>query len=168
VLHVPGTSRKTVDYCLGKFDVSVQPDGSSAPELSDLRPELVLDSTTRLRTSTISTESVTRVAGSGPSHSSEDLYNHIQCLIDGLPDDLTAEQCTRCEAFIKGRSNVFSHSALLSSIIQHCIDTSVNTPHFEHFWHHPGHSCPSLMIMSKTCSGMTSLSQLHHHGVPMW
>jgi len=34
--------------------------------------------------------------------------SHIQCLIDGLPDDLTNEQRARVATFIRSRSNVFS------------------------------------------------------------
>jgi len=64
----------------------------------------------------------------------DDPHSHIQCLIDGLPDDLTDEQRARATAFIRSRSNVFSRSEYdigRTRIIPHRIDTGDNTPHFE-------------------------------------
>jgi len=56
----------------------------------------------------------------------DDPHSHIQCLVDGLPDDLTDEQRARATAFIRSRSNVFSRSEYdigRTRIIQHRIDT---------------------------------------------
>jgi len=69
----------------------------------------------------------------------DDPYSHIQCLLDGLPDDLTDEQRTHVTACIRSRSNVFSRSEYDISrtrIIPHCIDTGDNTPHFEQLRRH--------------------------------
>ena len=70
----------------------------------------------------------------------EDPYSHIQCLIDGLPDDLTDEQRAHAKAFIQSRSNVFSRSEYdigRTRIIPHRIDTGDNAPHFEQLRRHP-------------------------------
>jgi len=81
-----------------------------------------------------------KAAGPGPSqssHSLEGLYDHIQCLIDGLPDDLTAEQRAWAEAFIKSSSNISrsEYDIGRTSIIPHYIDTGDNAPHFEQLQH---------------------------------
>jgi len=80
------------------------------------------------------------VIGTRLSHSLEGLYNHIQCLIYGLPANLMAEQRACAEAFIKIRSNVFSRSEYdigCTSIIPHRIDTGDNALHFEQLRRHP-------------------------------
>ena len=78
--------------------------------------------------------SVTETATSTYSPTANDPYSHIQCLLDGLPDDLTAEQRAHATAFIQSRSNVFSCSEYdigQTRIIPHRINTGDNTPHFE-------------------------------------
>jgi len=50
-----------------------------------------------LCTSTLITTPMVKDAGPSP----KGVYDHVQCLIDGLPGDLTAEQRARAEAFIK-------------------------------------------------------------------
>jgi len=52
----------------------------------------------------------TETAPSTDNPTADDPYSHIQCLLDGLPDDLTDEQRARATAFIRSRSNVFSRS----------------------------------------------------------
>jgi len=74
------------------------------------------------------------------SPTADDLYRHIKCLLDGLPDDLTSEQHTRATAFIQSRSNVFSRSEYdigRTRIILHRVDTGDNTPHFDQLQQHP-------------------------------
>ena len=48
------------------------------------------------------------VATSADSSIADDPYEHVKCLIDGLPDDLSAEQRARATAFIRSRASVFS------------------------------------------------------------
>jgi len=76
----------------------------------------------------------TETAPSTDSPAADDPHSHIQRLLDGLPDDLTAEQRGRSTAFIQSRANVFSRSECdngRTRIIPHRIDTGDNTPHFE-------------------------------------
>ena len=75
----------------------------------------------------------------------DDSHDHIQCLLDGLPDDLTDEQRARATAFIKRRSNVFSrleYDIGRTRIIPHRIDTGDNAPHFEQYGDIQRRSCP--------------------------
>jgi len=77
----------------------------------------------------------------------EDPCSHIQCLIDGLPDDLTDEQRARAADFIRSRSSVFSRSEYdigRTRIIPHRIDTGDNTPHFEQLRRHPTTQLPMI------------------------
>jgi len=77
----------------------------------------------------------------------EDPCSHIQCLIDGLPDDLTDEQRARAADFIRSRSNVFSRSEYdigRTRIIPHRIDTGDNAPHFEQLRRHPTMQLPMI------------------------
>ena len=77
----------------------------------------------------------------------DDSNSHIQCLIDGLPDDLTDEQRARAAAFIRSRSDVFSRSEYdigRTWIIPHRIDTGDNAPHFEQLRRHPTTQLPMI------------------------
>ena len=97
VVHVTGTDGKAVRLSLATDSglcVSGQPDASTWPESSDLQPDLVLVLTARLRTSTLSATPMAEDA----RPSEKGMYYRVQCLIDELPDDLTAEQCGRMEA----------------------------------------------------------------------
>jgi len=96
----------------------------------------------------------------------EDPCSHIQCLIDGLPDDLTDEQQARAAAFIRSRPNVFSRSEYdigRTRIIPHRIDTGDNVPHFEQLRRHP----TTQLNMSSTCLSMMLSNRLRHRGVQM-
>jgi len=77
----------------------------------------------------------------------DDPYSHIQCLLDGLPDDLTDKQHARAAAFIQSRSSVFSRSEYdigRTRIILHRIDTGDNTPYFEQLRRHPTTQLPMI------------------------
>jgi len=66
--------------------------------------------------------------------SSNGMYDHVQCLTERMPDDLTAEQRDCMEAFIKARSNIFSSSEYdIShiSILPHRIDAGDNALHLQ-------------------------------------
>jgi len=127
VEYVPGPGEKLSD-CVSSVPVS-----SGTAKSPDLLPTTERDPTTALRATTITasttaagaevatvpdttTTSVTdatsamETAPSTDSPAADDLYSHIQCLLNGLPDDLTAEQRARATAFIRSRSNVFSRS----------------------------------------------------------
>ena len=57
---------------------------------------------------------------------------HIQCLIERLSDDLTAQQRARAEEFIRSRSQVFSRSEIdigWTDVLQHRIDTGDQDRH---------------------------------------
>ena len=71
----------------------------------------------------------------GPSG---DEFEHVQCLVDQLPTDLSdltdAQMARRAEEFIKSRVNVFSRSDFdigLTVILTHPIDTGDSAPHYE-------------------------------------
>jgi len=97
---------------------------------------------TGAETATTPVTKPTTAMGSTPSTDNpmpDDPYGHIKCLLDGLPDDLTAEQRAYATAFIQSRANVFSYSEYdigRTKIIPHCIDTGNNTPHFEQLRRH--------------------------------
>jgi len=77
----------------------------------------------------------------------DDLYSHIQCLLDGLPDDLTAEQHAHATAFIRSPSNVFSrleYDISWTRTIPHRINTGDNMPHFEQLRRHPMMQLPMI------------------------
>ena len=109
-------------------NMSVLPDQSS-----------LLHPTAALRTSIVNASQMAGDAGPD-SPMMEKPNSHVQCLINGLPDDLMTEQCACAEAFIKSRTNVFSHSEYdigWTRIIPHHIDTGDNAPHFEQLRRHP-------------------------------
>ena len=116
---------------------------SSWLESSDLQPDPVPDSTSGLRMSILSATPMAEDA----RPSQQGAYDHIQCIINGLPEDLTAEQRARAEAFIKARSNVFSHSEYnigRTSIIPPRIDTGNTAPNFEQLRCHPTTQLPLI------------------------
>jgi len=155
---VPGPSEKLPSYVCndGNDIVSVLPGASSSPDLS---PTVGQDPMTTFRATAVSASmtangagtatppvtDVTPVAETAPT--ANDQHSHIQCLLDGLPVDLTAEQRARTMAFVKSRSNVLSRSEYdigRTRIILHCIDTGDNTPHFEQLRHHPTTQLPMI------------------------
>jgi len=58
----------------------------------------------------VNTTAATETASPTDTPEAGEPCSHIQCLIDGLPDDLTDEQRARAADFIRSRSNVFSRS----------------------------------------------------------
>ena len=127
-----------------------------ASSLSGLPPE---DPTNLLRATTVNASATADGAGTTtapgtdvtpvtePAPSAEDLFSHIQCLLDGLPDDLTDEQRACATAFIKSRLNVFSRSEYdigRTRILPHRIDTGDNAPHFEQLRRHPTTQLPVI------------------------
>jgi len=50
------------------------------------------------------------VTQSAESSVADDPYEHVKCLIDGLPDDLSAQQRAHATTFIQSRASVFSRS----------------------------------------------------------
>ena len=116
---VPGPGEKLSDeVCSSENDVlpmCVLPGVSSSLHLlpttgqdptTTLRATTVSGSTTAAGTRTAVTRGpdATSVAETTPSTDSpttDDPYNHIQCLLDGLPDDLIVQQCARATAFIQ-------------------------------------------------------------------
>ena len=63
-----------------------------------------------------------------------DQQSHIQCLVDGLPADLTVSQRRRAEQFIRTRARSFSTGEFdigRTDILKHQIDTGKNPPHYE-------------------------------------
>jgi len=100
-------------------------------ESLDMQPDLVQDSTARLRASTLRAMHTDEDAGLSP----KGVYEHMQCLIDGFLDDLTPELCAHAKP---GQMSSLAESTTLNtSILPHCIDTDNNVPHFEQLWHHP-------------------------------
>jgi len=67
---------------------------------------------------------------------------HVQCLVDGLPMDLTQRehQLAEPESFIRSRVHSFSKADFdigRTDIIKHRIDTGNNHPHYERLHRHP-------------------------------
>jgi len=149
VEHVPETGGEQLDSNLASsdnVDVSVLPDVSTSP---NLQPTLEQDPTTVFHTSTISAAQAADTAGTDSSLATESPHSHIQYLIDGLPNNLTVEQCAHAEALIKSRAIVFSHSEYnigRTKVIPHCIDTGDSLPHFEQLWCHP---TTQLLLVNK-------------------
>jgi len=134
---------------------------TGASEKTDLRPTTEQDLVDTCSVTTVS-GSTTAAGANAPAADAtaatetfpsmdkliaDDPHSYIQCLIDGLPDDLTDEQRTRATAFIRSRSNVFSHSEYdigRTQIIPHRIDTGDNAPHFEQLRRHPTTQLPMI------------------------
>jgi len=161
---VPGLDEKLSD---SKLFMSMS---SGTTRSMDLLPTAERDPTTALRATTITASatgtgaevavnpematvsvtdvtSATEMVSSTDNPTADDPYSHIQCLLDGLPDDLTAEQRARMTAFTQSRCNVFSRSEYdigRTRIIPHCIDTGDNTPHFEQLRQHPTTQLPMM------------------------
>jgi len=128
---------------------------TGASEKTDLRPATEQNPVDAQRTTTTVCEGTTAAGADNPvadataatetfpptdKPTAGDPHSHIQCLVDGLPDDLTDEQRARTTAFIRSRSNVFSRSEYdigRTRIIPHRIDTGDNAPHFEQLQRHP-------------------------------
>jgi len=89
----------------------VLPDTSTLP---DLQPTSEQDPTTVFHTSTISTAQAADTAGMDSLLATESPHSYIQYLINGLQNDLTAEQRAHAKAFIKSRAIVFSHAVFAS------------------------------------------------------
>ena len=70
----------------------------------------------------------------------KDQQEHVQCLVDGLPKDLTKRQHQLAEGFIRSRVHSFSKADFdigWTDIIKHHIDTGNNHPHYERLHRHP-------------------------------
>ena len=70
----------------------------------------------------------------------KDKLEHVQCLIDGLPKDLTPREHQMAVTFIRLRANSFSRADFdigRTDIIKHRIDTGSNHPHYERLRRHP-------------------------------
>jgi len=65
---------------------------------------------------------------------------HVQCLVDGLPKDVTKHEHQLAEGFIRSRAHSFSKADFdigRTDIIKHRIDTVDNYPHYERLRRHP-------------------------------
>ena len=85
---------------------------------------------------------------------SESGYEHIKCLLERLPDDLTPAERTGAEEFIKSKAHIFSKSEFdigRTDILKHRVDTGDNPPYFEALRRHPTTQLPSLTTTSKLC-----------------
>jgi len=65
---------------------------------------------TALRAASVSTAMDDATASRPSTHSTEGLQDHIESLLQRLPDDLTLDQTQCAETFIRSRANVFSRS----------------------------------------------------------
>jgi len=148
------------ELCIGRRNnmLSVS---TGASEKTDLRPATEQNPVDAQRTTTVS-EGTTAAGADAPAAdataaaetlpstdkpTADDPRGHIQCLVDGLPDDLTDEQHARATAFIRSQSNVFSRSEYdigRTRIIPHSIDTGDNAPHFEQLRRHPTTQLPMI------------------------
>ena len=141
---LPGPGEKLPNKLCTRNGINVLSMSTGAKVSTDLLPIAGRDLfTTTLRTTTVSASTTAADAGTvtapvadvtaametplSTDNLAEDvLYSHIQCLLDGLPDDLTDEQRARAIAFIRNRSNDFSRSEYdigRMRIIPHSIDT---------------------------------------------
>jgi len=117
------------------------------PATSSLSPNPVsADGTVRLASPVSSATVDAKASGSTPPFS-EGQLDHIESLLQRLPDNLTLEQKHRAEEFIRARANVFSRSEFdigRTNIIPHCIDTGDNSPHFKQLRRHPSAQLPVI------------------------
>ena len=108
--------------------------------------------------SVANTTAVTETASPTDKPKVDEPYSHIQCFIDGLPDNLTDEQRARAADFIRSRSNIFSRSEYdigRMRIIPHRIDTGDNAPHFKQLRRHPTTQLPMIdeHVEFERCNG---------------
>jgi len=125
VEYIPRSGEKPRgEWCIDKGDVNVLSVSTGAVETTDSPPTagrdpVEISSTTTVGASTtaagadmpvVDATTATDVPPPMDQPTTDDSSSHIQCLIDGLPDDLTDEQRARAAAFIRSRSDVFSRS----------------------------------------------------------
>jgi len=100
-------------------------DETAPPVLSSLlSPQMSADGT-ELHASSVSATTVEATASDSSLPSSEGQQDHIESLLQRLPNNLTLNQKQRAEAFIRSRANVFSRSEFYigrTNIIPHRID----------------------------------------------
>jgi len=162
--YIPGPGEKQSDNLCTSGGISVLSVLTGATVSTDLLPTAGQDLVTTPRATTVgvSTTAVGAETATAPktdattatkmplspnNPTADDPHNHIQCLLDGLPDDLTDEQRAHATAFIRSRSNVFSRSEYdigQTRIILHRIDTGDNAPHFEQLRRHPTTELPMI------------------------
>ena len=144
MVHVTGADSRAVGPNLATnsgLSVLGQQDVPTRPESSDSQSDPMPDWMAGLRVMTLTA-----------THMAEDARlslkgMYVQCLIDGLPDDLSAEQRAHTEAVIKAWSNVFSsleYDIGHTSILLHRIDTGDNPQHFEQLQCHPTTQLPLI------------------------
>jgi len=184
VEYIPGPGEKPSDELCTSSGINMLSLSTGATMSTDLLPTMERDPVTTLCATTVGVSTApptqtaiapvtgaTAVSEPPPSTdnpAADDPYSHIQCLLDGLPGDLTDEQRARVIAFIRSWSNVFSHSEYdtgRTRIILHCIDTGDNDPHFEQLQWHPTTQLPMIDSMSSTCSCTLLSSRQHRRGV---
>jgi len=147
---VPGTGQKTVEpslkSCGDSTNVAVRTGkGSELREPKNglqSKPKVVMHYSRASIVSATPSAQVTEPVASVPDGNP---YAHIQCLIDGLPVDLTTTQRETAAAFIRSRASIFSRSEFdigRTRIIPHCIDTGDSKPHFEQLRYHPTAQLP--------------------------
>ena len=141
VEYVPGPGEKSWDeWRFARPDINVLSVSTGTSETTDSPSEAGRDPVSTQHATTVSVSptaagaevpavdatATTETAPPVDNPMTEDPCSHIQCLIDGLPDDLTDEQRARATDFIRSRSNVFSRSEYdigRTRIIPHRIDT---------------------------------------------
>jgi len=161
VEYLPGPGEKWSDNLDTKGGVNVLSVSTGTTASMDLPPAtrqnpITTSSATTVSASTtaagadipvVDTTVVAETSSPTGKPTADDPCSHIQCLIDGLPDDLTNEQRAHVTAFIRSRSNVFSRSEYdigRTRIIPHRIDTGDNAPHFEQLRRHPTTQLPMI------------------------
>jgi len=109
---------------------------------------------------------------SDPSDSlSENVHDHLDSLLRGLPPELTDAQRDRAEAFIRSRASVFSRSEYdigRTSIIPHRVDTGEHAPHFEQLRRHPQAQLPVIDEHVQNMLEHDVIEPELRHGVRMW
>ena len=101
------------------------------------------DGSTRLAVATVQPANLLGQAARPESDSLE----HIQCLINQLPNELSPSQREQAVKFIQSKAHVFSRSELdigRTDVIKHRIDTGDNQPHFEPLRRHPTCQLPII------------------------
>jgi len=153
--YVPGTGQKTVkpslESCNDSTNVAVQTGKKTELRVpkggSRAKPGAVMHYSRASIVSATPSAQVTEPAASAPDRNP---YAHIQCLIDGLPIDLTSTERETAAAFIRGRASVFSRSEFdigRKRIIPHRIDTEIVSHISSSLDATLRLSCPSLMPM---------------------
>jgi len=96
----------------------------------------------------------------------EEKQEHVQCLVDGLPEDLAPREHKMAAAFICSHAHSFSKADFdigRTDIIKHRINTGTNHPHYERLCRHP---TSQLVMIDEQVEDMLRHDIIEHAASP--